>query len=105
MPDLDLNQKKQFVDEAMRRKAGLGASTVAMDAEASNTPFPGNPIPPSLMTNPPTPPAPSGGAAGFPSDGAGQQLKQEKSEEVKITDHLMRRQKALEKRAEMGVPA
>lgn len=87
--------------EALRRRASLGASSASIGADFANSLSPENPIATEgstpMMTNPPTP---SGGAAGFPTDQAGQQLKQEKSESRTIVDNMLTRLKVLSKRGE-----
>jgi len=86
--------------EAIRRRAELGASSAAIGAESANSLNPENPIAAGgtqMMTNPQTP---GGGAAGFPSEGAGQQLKQEKSESRYIVEELAKRLKVLGEKGE-----
>lgn len=87
--------------EALRRRAELGASSASIGAGFANTLSPENPIAnqggPEMMTNPSVP---SGGAEGFPTDQAGQQLKQEKSEARSIVDNMLARLKVLSKRGE-----
>jgi len=87
--------------EVIRRRADLGASSAAIGADSANSMNPDNPIAAEggtqMMTDPQ---APSGGAAGFPSEGAGQQLKQEKSESRYITETLSKRLSILSKKGE-----
>lgn len=83
--------------EVIRRRAGLGASNATIGAESANSLSPENPIAQGgtdLMTNPP-----SGGAMGAPSDRAMARQQQEKGEAERITDSLIKRQRALEKQA------
>lgn len=97
MPEITPEQQM----EVIRRRANLGASSAGIGADAANSLNPPGAIAgeggTQLMTNPPEM---VGGAAGAPSDRAGARLGQEKDESERITDHLMRRQKVLEKRGQ-----
>jgi len=81
----------QMMDEIIRRRAQLGASSSGVGAETTNSPTSG--MPRELMTN--AQPVPSGGAAGTPSSDAIGALKEQKGEATKLTDALVWRMKRL----------
>lgn len=93
---MDINQKRAFVQqEFARRAAGQMPSSAGLGAPATNSLAPENPIPTEMQTA--TPPAPSGGAAGTPSDGAVSAMKNQKGEAQKLTEAMIARSKALTK--------
>lgn len=85
--------------EALRRRAQLGDSTATLGAPTANSPSPANPLAQEGLTPPPQS-QPTGGAAGFPSDGAAAGLKEQKSEAQVIESALIARLKALGDRGE-----
>lgn len=96
---MDINQKRAFVQqEFARRAAGQMPSSAGIGAPATNSPAPENPIPQEMQTT--TPPAPSGGAAGNPSDGAVSAMKQQKGEATKLAEAMTWRMKELTKRGQ-----
>lgn len=89
--------------ELLRRRADMGASSAGMGAPAANSPASQNSIPTDQQTNPTLPagsPAPSGGAAGSPSDGTVSAMKTQKGEASKLTDAMIFRMKKLTERGE-----
>ena len=87
---MEPNTDPAMQTELLRRRASLGASSAGIGAGQTNSMSPTNPIAQSdQMTNP------TGGAAGFPTAGAQQQLKQEKSESMLILETMKARLKAL----------
>jgi hypothetical protein len=88
--------------EELRRRAGLGASSAGVGAEATNAQTPTNPIANAGLTT--QPPEPSGGmeggATGAPSDGTVSGMKQQKGEAQKLTDAMIWRMKRVTERGE-----
>jgi hypothetical protein len=86
--------------ELLRRRAFGEGSCVGIGADQANSLSPSNPISaggPEAMTNPP---AMQGGAAGAPSAGTVQGMKQQKGEAQTLVDAMIYRLKKLTERGE-----
>ena len=93
-------QDAQSQMELLRRRAMGNGSSAGIGAERANSLSPDNPIAAGgtqAMTNPPTP---SGGAAGSPSAGAVEGMKQQKAESETLVNALIYRLKKLTERGE-----
>jgi|SRR3990167_7205312 len=94
MPQPTMQQATPEIQtEMLRRRAQLGASTTG---SPSNSPSPMNPLAQQGLT----PPLPMGGAEGFASDAAIQQMKTQKAESEKLVDALVWRLKKISDRGE-----
>lgn len=95
-PQLDINAKRQIVQqEFARRASGQMPSSAGIGAETTNDPNLG--MPTQQMTNPP---AMQGGAAGTPSQGTMAAAKQQKGEARTLVDAMINRLKKLSERGE-----
>lgn len=83
--------------EMLRRRAQMPASSAGIGTDSANSMSPQNPLASegtSMMTNPDVPQQ-TGGAAGFPSDGAASALKKQTGEASKLASALIYRMKKL----------